>query len=1133
MFAALLFGGVAPLFGQLTAGSVTGIVTDPSQDLVQKASVTLKNNATSETRKLATDAQGRYSVNQLIPDSYTINIEKNGFKTTTQTFDLEASQNLELNIQLAVGNVSEQVVVSMAPPLIDTEDANRNVTLTGSEIKSLPLPTHGALGAVWAQSGVVSIRVGQGLSPVSGDENTGRFALNGGRDESAAILVDGISVTAGDWGGAMGLPSSESIAEFQVFRNTYDVQYGKTDGGVVSLTTQGGGQKYHGGAFLHYQNAVLNANSWTNNLAGLAKTAYNLELFGAHAGGPLWRRKNLYIFGNYEGTRDTSPSTLLTTVPTDLERAGNFSQTFNSDGTLATIYNPFSITSSSQSRTAFTGNMIPLGMINSVGKAIVNLFPEPNRPGEPYTNADNYAATGNGTTTFDRMDLRADWVAGPRFSMFGTSTKLWNSQTVPVLLGKGLDTNDEQIDPLYRALLAATYVPSSTLVANFTGAYSTWHQYQISPSTVAGIDGSVVGLPPSLVAGLSTNTLPDFAFTNYGSIGSARSLNYTLHNTDFQVNVSKLLGAHTLRAGYQMTIQQLNDNDQTSGSFSFTRGMTAGPTAVTNSNTTGDGIASALLGTLSGGTATVAIAPAAQQGYFAWYAEDSWKMNPRITINYGLRYEIQTPRTERHNRYNHFDPDAVSPLAAETGLDLKGGLVFNNSSNRDLWSTEYKNFAPRIGIAYKVTNHIAFRTGYGIFYSQAITTAPTTPTDGYSVTNTAVVSENNSGFIPQNLINNPFPNGLAAPTGSSLGLLTDVGNSVNGFLDNKPTPYVQSYSADIQWQPTTATVVEIGYAGTQGRKLAWGYSRYPSQLNPSYLSMGAALNTPVTNPFNGIITSGALAGATIPEYKLLEAYPQFLSVGYAQDTPGASSSYNALNAKFQQHYGTNLTTIITYQWSKAMDNASETQNWEISDNERDYFHPNLDRSISAHDIPQYLAATVIWKLPVGRGRLIGGGMNRILDGAVGGWEVSTIADFYSGFPYQFSCSDTLSTYGYVVCRPEVTDISQVRLSHPTIKEWFNTAAVTQPGTYAIGNIPRFTSNVRAGAAQRADLTLRKQFSLPRETNFSVEASAYNISNTPQYGRASASVGSTTFGQVTSLAAGSNPRIIEFSGRVNF
>jgi len=1130
---ALLFLGLSTAGAQLFTGSVTGLITDPSQNVIAGAHVVLTNTDTLEVRTVSTDGGGRFTVNQINPGEYKIAISMAGFKSSERKFSLKAGQNLALDTQLPIGEATEQVEVTSEVPLLATEDANKVSSLSGKDVESLPLPSHLPMAAVWSQSGVVAIRTGQATSTSGGDQNTNRIALNGGRDESAAVLVDGISVTAGDWGGAFGMPSSEAVSEFQIYRNAYDSQYGRTDGGVVSITTKGGGQFYHGGVFWHAQNATLNANSWTNKLSGIAKKDFHQNLFGGHATGPVWRARKLYAFGNYEGLRNAAQSTLLGTVPTDLERSGDFSQSYNSSGALQTIYNPFSITNTSQQRTAFANNKIPSGLMDAVGQKIISLFPEPNRTGNALTNANNFASSGMADVNYDRMDLRLDWVATDKLSMLGTFMKRWDNASAPVLLGKGIDTNYVSLNPAWRTLIAATYVPSSTLVLNTTVAYSTWGQFQISPSKVWGLNGSTLGLPQSLVGAMSTKTLPNLTFSNYTGIGNGRDLDYTLHNADFQFNLSKQFHAHSLHAGFQLTIQQLNDLDQTSGTFNFGRGMTAGPTAASDSSTTGNAIASALLGTLASASANVNIVPAVEQRYYAWYLQDSWKTTQRLTINAGLRYEIQVPRTERHNRQNSFDPSATSPLASLTGLPIKGGLVFSSSDNRKLWDTEYKNFAPRIGLAYKVNNQIAARAGYGIFYPQVDTGGPTSPTDGYSVTNAAVVSVNNAGLIPQNLVSNPFPSGLSAAVGNSLGLMTDVGTSVNAFYRHKPTPYVQTYSLDIQYQPKPSAVIEIGYNGTQGRKLAWGLSRNPNQLDPKYLSMGSSLNTSVTNPFYGYITSGALATTTIPTYKLLQAYPQFTSISMHTDTPGASASYHALMTKYQQRYGTALNVMLTYQWSKGIDNASETQGWELGDAFRDYFHPALDRSISGHDIPHSFAATIIWHLPVGRGHRFGGDMNRVLNTLVGGWEVSTITNFYSGLPYQFSCANALSTYGYGVCRPYISDIRQLKASHPTVSQWFNTSAVQQPSSYTIGNMPRFTSNVRAGAARRADLTLRKQFALPHERSFSVQASGYNVSNTPQYGRASATVGSSTFGQVTSLAAGSNPRTVELSGRFNF
>lgn len=469
----------------------------------------------------------------------------------------------------------------------------------------------------------------------------------------------------------------------------------------------------------------------------------------------------------------------------------------------------------------------------------------------------------------------------------------------------------------------------------------------------------------------------------------------------------------------------------------------------------------------------------------------------------------------------------------------------------------YTNFAPRFGFAYKAQNNVSFRGGYGIFFLQAITTAPTTNTDGFSVTNAAVATVNNQGVFSNTLISNPFPGGLAAPVGSSLGLLTDLGTSVNAFYYQKKTPMVQTYSFDIQLQPTTTSVVEIGYSGSQGRQLGVGYSLNRDQLDPGYLSQGPAyLTASVPNPMYGHLpSSSANNTATLPRYKLLLPFPQFTSIALPQDLPRASSDYNALTTKYTQRLGQQFTTILTYQWSNAIDNTSETQGWETGDAARDYYHFNLERSVSAHDVPQYFTGTVIWKLPIGRGRWIGANMNRAVDAAIGGWEVSTITAFSSGLPYQFSCTNNLSIFGFSACRPNVSDIQRLKPAHQTVDQWFNPNVLSNPTilnssnqvvTYGIGNMPRYTSNIRLGSVQRADMTLRKRFSLPREMNFSVEASAYNLSNTPQYGKADVGVGNTvqgaagltttydnTIGRITSLAAGSTPRTVEFTGRFNF
>lgn len=599
--------------------------------------------------------------------------------------------------------------------------------------------------------------------------------------------------------------------------------------------------------------------------------------------------------------------------------------------------------------------------------------------------------------------------------------------------------------------------------------------------------------------------------------------------------MSKQLGTHSLKFGYQMSIYQLNDNDQSPATFAFNRGLTSGPTAATDSSTSGNGIASLLLGTMASATAVNNIAPAATKRYLALYVEDAWKFNSKLTINYGLRYEIQTPLTERYNRQNYFNFTVSNPLSQQTGLNLKGGLVYDSPSNRDYWNTDYHNFAPRVGLAYKVTDKLVFRTGFGIFFMPTSSSA-SGDSDGFSVTTTGVTTQGNAGYIPANLFNNPFPNGLNSPTGSSLGLLTDAGNSVNAWDRDHPTSYVESYSASFQYQLLRNGIVEVGYQGSQGRKLPLGYGSFNiNQLNPSYLSLGSGLTAQVTNPFYGVITSGQLSSKTIPAYQLLLPYPQFLSVNLPNDYVGASSSYNALNLKFSERFSQGLTALVTYSWSKAIDNTSETQGWEIGDQDRNAYNLSGERSISAHDVPQYFVTSLVWDLPVGRGKQFGANMNKVVDAVVGGWQVAPIISFYSGLPLQFSCNNTLSTFGFQACRPNITSDAALASITRSIGEWFNTSpsVISAPAPYTIGTAPRYLPNERFGFTHNANFTLRKDFRITERLKIGIQASAYNLSNTPTYGRPNTTVGALTFGQVTGVAPGVIPREVELGARITF
>jgi hypothetical protein len=1129
---ALILAGTAA--AQVFTATITGTVTDPSGNVVANAQVSVQNQATAETRTTSTDASGRYTVSQLQPGSYDVTVSVSGFKKYVKAgVPLQPGQTAEENPALSIGETTQAIQVTANTEALDTQTANKEVTFTTQQMVSLPQIERNPLLFVHSTAGVAAVR--QGQAPFMTDQNTNRFALNGGRDESAAILVDGVSIVSPGWGGAIAVPSQDAVAETQVIRQSYDAQYGKTDGGVVSLVTKSGSNDFHGSAFEFLRNDHLDANSWANNFSGIPRQTFQRNQFGGNIGGPLWKKKKLFFFGGFEAFKQGTPTTLVTSVPTTLQRNGDFSQTFNPDGSLAVIYDPASTTpatdgSGNYTRTAFPGNKIPATRFDPVGLNALQLYPNPTSAGDPVTNANNFAAPGKLVSNYYKLDTRVDWVKSDRYTLFGRLTKGWQEDGIPLYFKNGADSTGGEKDPRFEVVLGQTFIPDPSWVINILVGAGRWHEIDTTASQAA--DGTLVGLPEDLVKQLAIDTFPQFNVSGYAQLGNTEFTSTVRESYNLQANASKQLSPHSLKFGFMMEIQPLNSLDESSAFFNFDRGLTSGPVASTNSSTSGNALASLLLGTGSSGNAPYNAALALMQRSYAFYAQDTWHVTNRLTVTYGLRYELQTARTERYDRLNHFETQAVNPLSSSTGLDLKGGLVFVNSDKRGWWDTDYVNFAPRLSVAYKITDRLVFRSGYAIFDLPAAATTILGTSDGFS-TNTAWVSTvGGGGIIPAAPVSNPFPQGLNQPIGSSQGLLTDAGQTVNAAQRLHPTPYVQTYSADFQYQVGQNAIVEAGYTGTQGRKLPFGVTRNINQLDPKYLTLGNALNNQVTNPFFNVITNGPLSGETIPYWRTLVPYPQFQSVNLVGDTPGASSSFNALLLKYTQRWANSLTVLATYQWSKAIDNTSETQAWEVGDKIRDAYDLSLDRSISAHDLPHDFVGNAIWDIPVGKGRRFGSGMNSVANAIVGGWQVATVVRIGSGLPLQFTVPNGLGAYGFPVLRPDITSMSDLTSGKQTPNQWFNTAAVLNPAPYTIGTAPRWFGAVRTAGNRQADISLNKSWQILERMRFQFRAEAYNITNTPQYGRADTNLGDGGFGRVTSTT-NIGPRNIQFGARLDF
>jgi hypothetical protein len=327
-------------------------------------------------------------------------------------------------------------------------------------------------------------------------------------------------------------------------------------------------------------------------------------------------------------------------------------------------------------------------------------------------------------------------------------------------------------------------------------------------------------------------------------------------------------------------------------------------------------------------------------------------------------------------------------------------------------------------------------------------------------------------------------------------------------------------------------VLEFGYTGSQGRKLLFGTGQQANQLDPSFLSRGAALDQQVANPFFGVFPSGVLAGRTVPQQRLLRPHPHFTAVNLSVDTPGASSSFNALVIRYNWQISGGLNLLTTYQWSKAIDNASEWQGWEVADTLRNFYDLKVDRSISAHDLPQSFVNALVYELPVGKGRKFGASMHPVANAVIGGWQVSSIIRFSSGLPLAFSAPNNLGNYGFQVQRPNVGDLKTAAIDNPTPNRWFNTDAFTAPAAFTIGNAPRWIPNIRFGPTNHADLAILKNFRFMERIKAQFRAEMFNFTNTPQFGRANTTVGSSAFGTVTGTT-NVGPRNVQLGLRLQF
>lgn len=1127
----VLFGMISQMtaWAQAVNARLSGVVHDQTGALISGARVVATNTETNASTTANTNGSGEYVLLNLPTAIYRLEVEAPGFSRYVQTgLKLDVGQSASVDISLQLGSTNDTVQVSADTVQIQTGTTTISAVVNGDSMRNLPLNSRNTYSLLALTPGFAG-SIGNNYNSVS-------YSINGSRSGYTDVLVDGSPggfPTVNGNSGTGVFPSVDAINEYRVMGQNYPAEYGRSQGGIVNVAFKNGANAFHGTLFEFARNSAFDSNDFFSNRNKKSLPNFQRNQFGGNFSGPIRRDKTFFLVST-ELLRSSSFISTTTTVPTDDQRNGDFSKTFTASGALVKIYNPFTTranpSGSGYIRDQFDSNVIPKSRQSIAGQTIMNYYPKANVTGNTLTGANNYFATSTDDVRIDSWDVRIDHKLSPKQSIFGRYSDRFYDDNPQPLFPKELSQAEGRIEQrnwMRNFVFGYTLTPTSSLLYDARLGFSrTLYDYL---NAGLGFNASDLKLPSLLNNGGGLPIFPVISASNYVQLGNSDNRHNAFMTYSLLQSVTWTHGRHTFKFGLDSRMIRVNDRESrdTSGSFNFNAGFTQGPNPSTASTAAGNAIASLLLGTPNNADLIKAFKDAATQSYyFGGYAQDDWRITPKLTLNLGLRYDLDTPRTERYNRMNYFDPTAASPLAAASGISsLHGGLVFVgvNGHDRHQFNTDTNNFAPRVGLAYAASEKTVFHAAYAIVYGpSAQAAAGTIGPYGFRVQNDMVTSLDT--ITPYNTLDNPFPNGLQPATGSSAGLATGAGGVIQGFIQNTVTPYSEQYAFNIEHTLKGDAALHIGYAGNRGLKLQ--QSREDgidfNQLPLSAMSLGSKLNELVDNPFYGVIKSGALAASKVSRAQLLKPYPQFTNV-QPLFLPGGQTKYDALQVRYDKRFHGGLQVNASYVWSKSYDNGVSHQ---------DSYNPMRDFAVSSQHIPHRFVAGYLYQLPFGRGRAFGANISRTMDMLVGGWQVNGITTIQSGGPLQISASNVSglgNPKSYANWNGDNPTLSGD--VHNRLTRYFNTAAFSQPAAFTLGNAPAYFSQLLAPGLNSTDFSLFKEFHPFERGSIQLRAESFNVFNHVQFGAPNTSVSSSSFGQITSQA--NSPRQMQFGAKLLF
>ena len=1126
--AALLLATASSAAAQEFRATIRGQVLDSSKGALPGATVSMTNTETNEVATATTNAEGNYTIPFLRPGAYTLTIELSGFQKHTRSgLRLEVNQTATINVALAVGGVSEEVTVSGESPLLETSNASRGTIIDSARIAELPLQSRSPMALATLVAGVTYNAQAIYLRPFDNGA-LADFSMNGGQNRNNEFLLDGAPNNANQGGNNIAyVPPAEAVQEFKVSTNSYDAQYGRTAGGVINMSLKSGTNSFHGVGYDFMRRKALAANSFLLNSRSAPKTDQYIDQYGFSVDGPIFKNKTFFLFTG-EKYREGTPAPQNSTVPTVAMKNGDFSQLTDAQGRRIVIYDPATgrDVNGVWTRDPFPNNIIQPDRISPTARAIMKYYPDPNYQtagAAPWQNNLDYPEHFN-------KDLFWNWV-GKVDHNFGTNDRMFfrwgenerNEVRNTSAIRSGV-AQDGQL-PLWRANRAIVadwvHVFGAGTVFNLRGGYTYFLEWSYSQDSL-GFDAtefwpaSLVGqMPSKAIDGIFPRIeLADFVSLSRGSSPN-RNRNYTI-----QPNVSTVRGAHNIRSGLDLRWTNVfNENYNNSGGLvqfnqSFTR-STLNSTSVLEGNS----FASFLLGAPSGGGVDVNPTPHYKWFFAAPWIQDDWRLNNKWTLNLGFRWDFNGSVKEESNMLNYaFDPTLVNPVSARVGQQVLGGIRFagvDGAPDRP-WKYDKNNYQFRVGTAYSINEKTVFRAGWGKYFLN-----PTSQSfNAGFFQNTPIITSQDGGRTPTYSLSNPWPTGITAPPGSSLGPLTFLGRNPSFSNPDFIVPNVHQSSIGIQRELPYKISLDVTYAGSRSYDIEGNFGGYneasaafQAQCDVTLGGSRSLCDQQVPNPFFGVAGfegTSRFTSATIARSELARPFPAFTSFNKNSLNLG-EMQYDSLqfvaNKRWQKGVTINFGYTWVPRWTETGANTTTgignayVDEVSLLENHGPYFSQRKHR----------VTASGVWELPWYRDQ------KSIMGYLLGGWSIAPAFVFQSGQPWTMpnnvdlapgvdpktialsGSKDGQFIYGVKPCigqRNAATgkyDLLSVSTAYGCTEPYFLIREAFQRRTAMV----RY-DEFRRPSFWQMDVNFAKTTPITHNVRFQIRLEAFNLFNSPMY-----------------------------------